>query len=84
MQAPFHQELAFALMHELDRLCGRRVAVFGIDHFEPADIELMVACDGRDLGCDQLRPRQRRAAQPFEDTVMSFIGCGDSQAHHSR
>jgi hypothetical protein len=49
VQAALHQELAFGLMDQLDRLSSRRVAVGHIDDLETADVETMLTSEGRNL-----------------------------------
>ena len=46
VQAALHQELAFALADELNRLIRRGVAVRRVDNFEAADVEPVRASDG--------------------------------------
>jgi hypothetical protein len=61
MQAPFHQQLAFALVHQLDRAFGRRFAVRRIDDLKIADFDAMLAGDLFDPGG---RPDKDRLDDP--------------------
>src|SRR5262245_8985133 len=49
VQAALHQQLAFGLVDQLDRFCRRGVAVRHVDDLVAADIETMLASDGRNL-----------------------------------
>ena len=49
VQAALHQQLAFGLVDELDRLGRGRLAVRRIDDLESVDLEIVLAGDGVDL-----------------------------------
>src|SRR4029077_3094713 len=49
MQAALHQQLAFSLVNEFDRLRGRGFAVVDVDDFELPDVEPVLARDRRVL-----------------------------------
>src|SRR5712675_669818 len=57
MQAALHQQLAFGLMDQLDRLGRRSVAVGYVHDLVLADVDLVLARDGGDL---RFRPHQNR------------------------
>ena len=73
MQAAFHQELALALVDQLDRPFSGRIAVGDIDELELAHLQAVFACHGSDLSSrtDESRnddaelgpPRSRPAAK---------------------
>ena len=61
MQAAFHQQLALAFMDQLHRLGGGRLAMRDIDDLEPADVEVVLSCDGLDLAAGPTRNRNDQA-----------------------
>ena len=60
VEAALHQRLGAALAHQRDRLCGRVLAVLGIDDLESADVEAVLRGDVAD---PLLRPDQDRLDQ---------------------
>jgi hypothetical protein len=61
VQAPFHQELAFALMHQLHGAFGRRVAVRSVDDLKAMNFDSILGGDLVDLGG---RPDEDRLDDP--------------------
>jgi hypothetical protein len=86
MQASFHQELAFALVHQLNGALSRAVAVRSVNDLKTANLDPMLFGDFVDLGrrSDEDWPDDSKVGRLNGASKRSFIAWMDDNGRGGR